>query len=103
MNFTKNYTLLYLFFNNQCRRSWFSVDYLGYFIHDTIDIVVNGQSSNMWEVIPHHIAVMRHLLKSGELTSIGTFSSLVSLLVSCLAFYWPTVRSGHCYRKSVRL
>lgn len=29
----------------------------GYFIHDTIDIVVNGQSSNMWEVIPHHIAV----------------------------------------------
>jgi len=36
----------------------------GYFIHDMIDIVVNGQSSNMWEVIPHHIAVLQCLLKS---------------------------------------
>ena len=35
------------------------VDFLGYFIHDTIDIVVNGQAAHMWEVIPHHIAVRR--------------------------------------------
>jgi len=41
----------------------------GYFIHDLIDIVVNGQSSNMWEVIPHHIAVLIHYSVSRELTS----------------------------------
>lgn len=29
----------------------------GYFVHDTIDIVVNGQSGHVWEVIPHHIAI----------------------------------------------
>lgn len=29
----------------------------GYFLHDLIDIVVNKQSSSMWEVIPHHVAI----------------------------------------------
>ena len=38
------------------------VNFSGYFIHDLVDIIVNGQSSNMWEVIPHHIAVRRCFL-----------------------------------------
>ena len=52
---------LYLL-KSELYNNWlFSVDFLGYFIHDMIDIIVNGQSSNMWEVIPHHIAVFSHL------------------------------------------
>jgi len=33
------------------------VDLSGYFVHDMIDIIVNGQAAHMWEVILHHIAV----------------------------------------------
>jgi len=40
------------------------VEFSGYFVHDTIDIVVNGQSGHVWEVLPHHIAVSRSLLTS---------------------------------------
>jgi len=53
--------------------NWFSVDFSGYFIHDLIDIVVNGESSHMWEVIPHHIAVLIDVSISQELTSVDSF------------------------------
>lgn len=30
---------------------------LGYFIHDTVDIVVSGQARASWEYLVHHVMV----------------------------------------------
>lgn len=36
-----------------------SILLLGYFIHDTVDIVVSGQAQASWEYLVHHVMVSR--------------------------------------------
>jgi len=40
--------------------NWFAADFSGYFIHDMIDVIAHGPPSNVREVVPHHIAVLKN-------------------------------------------
>jgi len=64
------------------------VDLSGYFLHDMIDIIVNGQAAHMWEVILHHIAVRRLLLSlTLEIKHTKTTKNWTILIVVIICCY----------------